>query len=71
MAGPPRRLAIQFYGVLELKIDRLHPGSICRPQILSVADAQMEGIRYRIFNGEQDLTLSFYCEQFSFAEFEL
>ena len=26
-----------------------------------------EGIRYRVFNGEQDLTLSFYCADFEFS----
>ena len=70
-ASPSRRLTIQFSNVVELEIDRLHPGSNCLLQIASLAEAQLEGIRYRVFNGEQDLTLSFNCWDFSFAESEL
>ena len=64
------KLTIQFSGVVDLKIANLHPGSNCLLQITSVADDQMEGIRYRVFNDEQDLTLSFYCGDFTFADQE-
>ena len=65
------KLAIQFSGVVDLKVARLHPGTMCLLQIASVVHAQLENIRYQVFNGEQDFTLSFYCRDFAFAELEL
>ena len=65
------KLAIQFSGVADLEIARLHPGTMCLLQIASVVHAQLEGIRYQVFNGEQDFTLGFYCRDFVFAELEL
>jgi hypothetical protein len=66
-----RKIAIQFSNVVELKIADLHPGVNCRLYIVSIADAQMDGIRYLVFNGEQDLTLRFHCEDFTVDELEL
>jgi len=37
---------------------------VCSLNISSVADAQMEGLRYRVSNREQDFTLQFYCTDF-------
>ena len=68
---PLRKVTIRFSAVVQLKIADLHPGTKCLLQIESTADAQMENIRYRIFNGEQDLTLSFYCLDFEVVEREL
>jgi hypothetical protein len=55
---------LRFRGLQQLRLADLGPGSLCLPTILSVAQDQWEGIRYRVFNGEQDLTLSFYCADF-------
>jgi hypothetical protein len=55
---------LRFRGLQQLRLADLGPGSLCLLTILSVAQDQWEGIRYRVFNGEQDLTLSFYCADF-------
>jgi hypothetical protein len=59
-------VSLRFTGLQQLRLENLGPGSSCLLTILSVAQDQWEGIRYRVFNGEQDLTLAFYC-----ADFEL
>ena len=48
------KIAVHFESVAGLEIASLHPGTTCLLQIHSVVDAQLEGIRYRVFNGEQD-----------------
>ena len=57
-------VTLNFSGLRELQMAHLHPGSLCLLNILSVAQDQMEGLRYRVFSGEQDLTLAFYCGDF-------
>ena len=57
-------VVLAFSGLRQLRLADLHPGSLCRLYITSVADAQMEGVRYRVSNDEQDLTLDFYCADF-------
>ena len=59
-------VTLAFSGLRQLRIADLHPGSSCILDIKSVAHDQMEGLRYRVFNLEQDLTLSFYCADFEF-----
>jgi hypothetical protein len=59
-------VSLRFTGLQQLRLANLGPGSSCLLTILSVAQDQWEGIGYRVFNGEQDLTLAFYC-----ADFEL
>jgi hypothetical protein len=36
-------------------------------RVCSEAQDQWEGIRYRVFNGEQYPTLAFYCADFEFS----
>jgi hypothetical protein len=60
-------VAITFIGLRQLRIADLHPGSHCLLDVLSVASDQWEGIRYRGFNIEQDLTLAFYCADFEIS----
>jgi hypothetical protein len=60
-------LRLEFTGLRQLRLPDLHPGSLCFLNISSVAGDQMEGIRYRVSNGEQDLTLAFYCADFVFS----
>lgn len=57
-------VSLTFTGLRELRLADLRPGQTCLLNISSVAQDQWEGIRYRVFNGEQDLTLSFYCADF-------
>jgi hypothetical protein len=57
-------VSLRFTGLQQLRLADLRPGGLCLLTILSVAQDQWEGIRYRVFNGEQDLTLSFYCADF-------
>jgi|GEM_PF-2718829 len=59
-----RTVVLAFSGLRQLRLADLHPGSLCRLYITSVADDQMEGLRYRVSNDEQDLTLDFYCADF-------
>src|ERR1700677_3385819 len=65
------KLVFQFSGVVDFKVARLHPGTMCLLQVALVVHSQLEGIRYQVFNGEQDFTLGFYCRDFAFSELEL
>jgi hypothetical protein len=58
------RIALRFTGVQDLKIESIHPGTVCHLEIVSVADDQLEGLRFRVFNDEQDFVLSFHCFDF-------
>jgi hypothetical protein len=60
-------VTLAFTGLRQLRLANLHPGSLCGLNISSVADAQMEGLRYRVSNAEQDLTLDFYCADFEIS----
>ncbi len=60
-------VSLTFAGLRQLRLADIGPGSHCLLNILPVAKDQMEGIRYRVFNGEQDLTLAFYCADFEFS----
>ena len=60
-------VSLIFTGLRELRLADLHPGSHCILKVLSVIQAQLEGIRYRVFNMEQDFTLAFYCADFEFS----
>jgi len=57
-------VSLKFTGVQQLRLANLGPGSSCLLTILSASEDQWEGIGYRVFNGEQDLTLAFYCADF-------
>jgi hypothetical protein len=60
-------VSLTFSGLRQLCLADLHPGSLCFLKISSVAQDQMEGVRYRVCNAEQDFTLSFYCADFKFS----
>jgi hypothetical protein len=60
-------VSLIFTGLRELRLADLHPGSHCILKVLSVIQDQLEGIRYRVFNMEQDFTLAFYCADFEFS----
>ena len=62
------KIALKFTGVHDLKIERVHPGITCGLQIVSVADGQLEGLRFYVFNPEQDFELRFYCFDFEINE---
>lgn len=62
------KLALSFIGVVELGIKRIHPGISCHLEIASVANDQLEGLRFRVFNCEQDFEFSFYCFDFEINE---
>ena len=62
-----RTISITFTGLQALRLADLVPGSSCLLRISSVAQEQWEGIRYRVSNGEQDLTLAFCCADFEFS----
>ena len=62
------RIALRFTGVQDLKIERIHPGTVCHLEIVSVAADQLEGLRFQVFNDEQDFVLSFYCFDFEINE---
>ena len=62
-----KTVSLKFTGLRQLRLANLGPGSSCLMNISSVAQDQWEGVRYRVFNGEQDLTLSFYCVDFEFS----
>ena len=59
-------VSLTFAGLRQLHLEDLHPGTLCLLNISSVTQDQMESLRYRVFNEEQDFTLAFYC-----ADFEL
>lgn len=59
---------IDFGNVRDLQIQGVHPGTNCILIIESVAADQLEALRYRVFNGEQDFKLSFYCYEFEVSE---
>lgn len=60
-------VSLAFTGLRQFRLADLGPGSHCLLNILSVAQDQMVGIRYRVSNMEQDLTLAFYCADFEFS----
>src|SRR5262249_32578497 len=60
-------VSLTFTGLKELHLADLGPGSSCLLRVSSVVQDQWEGIRYRVSNGEQDLTLAFYCADFEFS----
>jgi len=60
-------VSLAFTGLRQFRLADLSPGSHCLLKIVSVAQDQMEGIRYRVSNIEQDLTLAFYCGDFEFS----
>jgi hypothetical protein len=62
------KIAFKFAGVQDLKMARIHPGTICRLEIVSVANDQLEGVRFHVFNDEQDFVLGFYCFDFEVSE---
>ena len=62
-----RIISLAFTGLRQFRLADLSPGSHCLLNILSIAQDQMEGIRYRVFNEEQGLTLAFYCADFEFS----
>ena len=57
-------MRITFTGIQDLKLSNLHPGTKRQLEIISVIPDQLEGLRYRVFNIEQDFGLSFYCADF-------
>lgn len=59
-------VSVTFIGVRELRLADIDPNP-CVLKILSVSQDQWEGIRYRVFNMEQNLTLAFYCADFEFS----
>jgi|HubBroStandDraft_2_1064218.scaffolds.fasta_scaffold41358_2 hypothetical protein len=60
--------ALRFTGVQDLKIERIHPGTMCHLEIVSIVNDQLEKLRFRVFNDEQDFILSFYCFDFEINE---
>ena len=65
------KVALKFTGVQDLKIDGIHPGTICDLEIVSAADGQLEGLHFQVFNAEQDFLLSFFCLDFEINELPL
>lgn len=61
-------VVLTFFDVRQLRFADLHPGSTCYLEIEPMASAQWEGVSYRVYNIEQDLTLSFYCHDFQFKK---
>jgi|SRR6185503_781548 len=61
-----KTVSLRFTGLRHLQLADLSPSSHCLLEILSVAQDQWEGVRYRVFNIEQELTLRFYCADFEF-----
>src|ERR1041385_884455 len=53
-----KNIVLEFLGLRQLQLAELHPGSVCYLEISPIASSQMEGLRYRVSNLEQDLTLS-------------
>jgi hypothetical protein len=62
------KLVLIFADVRDLRIADLHPGVKCHLQIINIVSRQFEGLKYQVFNKEQDFTLSFYCREFNAAE---
>jgi hypothetical protein len=62
------KISVTFSGVQTLRVADVHPGCLCRLNITSVVGEQLEGLCYRVYNMEQDLTLSFYCRDFELSE---
>ena len=60
-------VSLTFTGLCELRLADLGPSSLCVLRVLSVVQDQWEGIRYRVLNMEQHLTLAFYCADFEFS----
>jgi hypothetical protein len=60
-------VSLTFTGLRQLRLADLGPGSSCLLNISLVIQDQWEGVRYRVFNEEQDLTLAFYCSDFEFS----
>jgi hypothetical protein len=60
-------VSLIFTGLRELRLADLHPGSHCILKVLSVIEDQLEGIRHRVFNMEQDFTMAFYYADFEFS----
>jgi hypothetical protein len=60
-------VSLTFTGLRDLRLADLGPSSLCVLRVLSVVQDQWEGVRYRVFNMEQDLTLAFYCADFEFS----
>jgi len=58
-------VVLEFSGLRQLRLADLHSGVLCYLDVSSVVSDQMEGLRYRVSNIEQDFTLSFYCADFS------
>jgi hypothetical protein len=57
-------LVYVFTGIRDLRIADLHPGVKCKLEIVNIASRQFEGLKYQVFNGDQDFTLSFWCREF-------
>ena len=58
------KIAMKFSGVQNLCMEIIHPGTLCRLEIVSLADDQLEGLQLRVYSDEQDFVLSFYCRDF-------
>jgi hypothetical protein len=65
------RYLFTFQGARMLEFADLHPGLSCCLYIDNVVDHQLEGLRYKVSSGEQDLTLRFYCYDFGISELPL
>jgi len=62
-----KSVTTRFTGVQRLRLGDFNPGMGCYLEVRSVANDQLEALRYQVFNSEQDLTLSFYCWDFETA----
>ena len=62
-----RSVTTRFTGVQQLRLGAFNAGVGCYLKVHSVANDQLESLRYKVFNSEQDLTLSFYCWDFEIA----
>ena len=63
-----RAVRLSFEGVQSLRIGNIHQGITCYLSIRSIAEDQLEGLKYEVHNGEQDFTLSFVCTSFDLME---
>ena len=59
-----RKPSTRFMGVQQLRVDGVVPGCSCHLEIVPIITHQLEGLNYQVFNGEQDVTLAFYCRDF-------
>lgn len=66
-----RVLSTRFMGVQQLRLERVVPGCICCLEIEPIRSRQLESLNYQVFNGEQDVTVSFYCRNFETEEVAL